>query len=164
MNRKDSLVKKLNSKNYSILQNNDNVDIFIGEAKFLNNKEVQVLDTIITAKYIVINTGSTPRRIGNYKTSEEILQLKKLPKNLLIVGAGFIGLEFASIFNNFGSNVTVYQNNNNFMPSEDEDDANQVKKTLKKEVLNLSLIKKISIQKIMMKLLFQLAEYLIPKN
>ena len=132
MDRKNEMVNKLNKKNYSILNDNENVDIYIGEAKFLNNKEVKVNDNVLTAKTIVINTGSTPRRIGNYKTSEEILKLDKLPKNLLIVGAGFIGLEFASIFNNFGSNVTVYQNDNNFMPSEDEEDAIKVKENLEK--------------------------------
>ena len=132
MAKKNEMVEKLNKKNYGLLDNEENVDIFIGEAMFLNNKEVKVNDKVLTAKNIVINTGSTPRRIGNYKTSEEILQMKNLPKKMLIVGAGFIGLEFASIFNNFGVDVTVSQIDDMFMPTEDEEDGKRVLEALKK--------------------------------
>ena len=131
MSRKHNMVEKLNKKNYDLLNNEENVDVFIGEAMFLNNKEVKVNDKILTAKNIIINTGSTPRRIGNYKTNEEILQIEKLPKKMLIVGAGFIGLEFASIFNNFGVDVTVSQIDDTFMPAEDEEDAKKVLESLK---------------------------------
>lgn len=131
MKEKQEMVEKLNKKNYGLLANEENVDIFVGDAQFVSNHEVKVNDTVLTAKNIVINTGSTPRRIGNYKTSEEILQLTELPKKLLIVGAGFIGLEFASIFNHFGTQVTVSQIDENFMHSEDPEDAQRVLQAMK---------------------------------
>ncbi|MGY3724677.1 Pyruvate/2-oxoglutarate dehydrogenase complex, dihydrolipoamide dehydrogenase (E3) component [Granulicatella balaenopterae] len=130
MAKKDAMVHKLNQKSYSLLDVEETADIYIGEAKFLNNQEVWVNGEVLTAKNMIINTGSTPRRIGNYKTSEEILNLTKRPEKLLIVGAGFIGLEFASIFNNFGTAVTVSQIDDQFLPMEDEEDSKRVLEVL----------------------------------
>ena len=62
--------------------------------------------------------------------SEGILELKELPKKLLIIGAGYIGLEFASYFRNFGSEVSVFQFDDSFLAREDEDEAKIVKEIL----------------------------------
>jgi len=62
--------------------------------------------------------------------SEGILELKELPKKLLIIGAGYIGLEFASYFSNFGSEVSVFQFDDTFLVREDEDEAKNIQEWL----------------------------------
>lgn len=144
MEKKKELVNKLNKKNFSILNDNPNVDLYLGEASFLSNKEIEINSKnekiIIEADRILINTGSVARKLNivgeesqNVMTSEEILNINELPKKLLIVGAGYIGLEFATYFSNFGSEVTVVQNDDNFLPREDKEDANEILNVLKKK-------------------------------
>ena len=145
MKKKDELTKKLRTKNFNILDNNENVDIYNGKGSFVSNTEVKIStakgDEIITGSKIVINTGAVTRTLptegaennANVLTSEEILELNKLPKKLLIVGAGYIGLEFASYFSNFGTEVTVFQFDNSFLVREDEDEAQIEKEILEKK-------------------------------
>ncbi|RIV16433.1 dihydrolipoyl dehydrogenase family protein [Mycoplasmopsis gallopavonis] len=146
MNYKRTFVEKLNQKNYQALANLEDVSVFLGQAEFVSDQVVKVVksngqEELIKANKIVINTGSTPRKwdlLENYQGqnihySNQILELKTLPKKLLIVGGGFIGLEFASYFNNFGSEVHVIIPTNDFMPSEDHEDAQFVLKLMQKQ-------------------------------
>ena len=142
MKKKEEMTTKLRNKNFGILDTNENVDIYNGRASFLSNNEVKVTSSdnkeiILKAEKIVINTGSVSRTLNidginnkNIMTSEGILELKELPKKLLIIGAGYIGLEFASYFRNFGSEVSVFQFDNSFLVREDEDEAKIVKEIL----------------------------------
>ncbi|WP_156300332.1 dihydrolipoyl dehydrogenase family protein [Streptobacillus canis] len=143
LTEKRKMVKKLNTANFNLLNNNDNVDIYNGEAKFISNNEVMVNGEIIKAKNIVINTGSKTR-IPNIKgiesnkvlTSDSALELEVLPEKLAIIGGGFIGLEFASYFNNFGSIVTVFEGGDKFMPREDDDVSETILNILMEQGLN----------------------------
>lgn len=150
MKHKREFVKFLNQKNYELLANNKNCDVYLGEASFVDSHNIKIVnhqneEVVISAEKIVINTGSTPR-VPNFipgavdsprvLSSKEILDLDQLPKTMLVVGAGFIGLEFASYYSNFGTKVTVIQHNNDFLPSEDDDDANVVLETLKNQGIN----------------------------
>ena len=144
MESKKSMVKKLNNKNYGLLANNPNVDVYDGLATFINDKEIKVNEEVLTADNIIINTGSRSRTlnipVNNSNLiaySDEILELEELPAKLLVVGAGFIGLEFASMFANFGSEVTVLQFDNSFLPSEDEEDAKMVKQVIEDKGIKL---------------------------
>ena len=109
MKKKDEMTTKLRNKNFSILDTNENVDIYNGKGSFISNNEVKVTtkdgEVVLKADKIVINTGSVSRNLDiegannkNVLTSEGILELKELPKKLLIIGAGYIGLEFASMY------------------------------------------------------------------
>lgn len=144
MTSKKSLVEKLNKKNYDLLANNSNVDIYNGKATFLNDREIKVNNDILTGEYIVINTGAKSRKLNIITDnadvicySNDILELEELPKKLLIVGTGFIGLEFASMFSNFGTDVVMLQFDNNFLPSEDEEDANSIKEVLENKGIKI---------------------------
>ena len=144
MESKKSMVEKLNNKNYGLLANNPNVDVYDGLATFINDKEIKVNEEVLTADNIIINTGSRSRTlnipVNNSNLiaySDEILELEELPAKLLVVGAGFIGLEFASMFANFGSEVTVLQFDNSFLPSEDEEDAKMVKQVIEDKGIKL---------------------------
>ncbi|MBQ3437577.1 MAG: NAD(P)/FAD-dependent oxidoreductase [Fusobacterium sp.] len=156
--KKNQMVKRLNLKNFGLLEKNPNVDIYLGVASFISEKEVQVSsekgEGILFADKIIINSGSTPRTLDipglssskNILTSKEALDLENLPEKLLIVGAGYIGLEFASYFSNFGSKVSVFQFDNNFLTREDKEDADFMKEVLIEKGITFSFetsIKKI---------------------
>ena len=63
-------------------------------------------------------------------TSETLLEQKELPKNLVIIGGGYIGVEFSSIYASFGSKVSILQDGDVFLPREDADIAGAVRKSL----------------------------------
>ncbi len=136
------LTEKLRDKNLAKLESVPNVTVITGTAKLLSNTEVEVVTEngreILTAKQIFLNTGSTPLipPIDGIKenpfvvTSEELLKQTKLPERLVIIGGGYIGVEFASIYADFGSCVTILQNGTRFLPREDEDIADAVRENL----------------------------------
>ena len=142
MKKKEEMTTKLRNKNFGLLDTNENVDIYNGRASFVSNNEVKVTSSdnkeiILKAEKIVINTGSVSRTLNidgidnkNIMVSEGILELKELPKKLLIIGAGYIGLEFASYFSNFGSEVSVFQFDDTFLVREDEDEAKNIQEWL----------------------------------
>lgn len=144
IDRKKEVISKLNNKNFLLLDNNANVDIYNGKGRFISNYEIKVNDEILHSEKIIINTGSTFRNLDikgiNSKyilNSTQILNLDILPKNLLIIGSGFIGLEFASYFANFGSEVDIFQFNDEFLPNEDEDTRNTIKEILTNKNINI---------------------------
>ncbi|CAM3213687.1 dihydrolipoyl dehydrogenase family protein [Streptobacillus ratti] len=145
LSEKKKLVNKVNTANFNLLNNNGNVTVYNGEAKFISNTEVMVNGEILKSKNIVINTGSKTR-IPNIKgieskkilTSDDALELEVLPKKLAVIGGGFIGLEFASYFNNFGSDVTVFEGIDKFMPREDNDISETIFNILVEQGMNFN--------------------------
>ena len=145
---KDAIAEKrrvtamLRQKNYDKLASLSNVTIFDAEASFLSPTKLllktQSGEETIEGDRIFINTGSTPvlpkiRGIeGNPRvfTSETLMELDALPERLTIIGGGYIGLEFASIYAGFGSAVTVLQDGAVFIPREDRDMAAAIQKAL----------------------------------
>lgn len=139
---KERLTAMLRKKNFDKLNSNPNITIFNGTASFTGSKQVSVTgkDTVeqLEADKIFINTGSGPfippipglKESKYCYVSETLLSLDKLPKHLIIIGGGYIGMEFASIYRNFGSEVTVIQDGPVFLPREDVDIAAEVKNSL----------------------------------
>lgn len=148
--KKREMVRISNLKNFGLMEKNSNVDIYLGTASFLSNTEVEVIgensEGILVSDNILINTGSSPKTLNiegahdseNILFSEQALNLEELPKKLLIIGAGYIGLEFASYFSNFGSEVSVFQFDNSFLPNEDDDDVTIIKEVLLENKINFS--------------------------
>ena len=101
----------------------------------------------LQGKKIFINTGSTSiiPAIDGLKdskrvyTSTSLMELDVLPRHLIIVGGGYIGLEFASMYASFGSKVTVLEGGNKFIAREDRDIADAVKETLEKKGIEIRL-------------------------
>lgn len=135
---KRNLTATLRQKNYDKLNNLPNVSIISGVASFVSPNSVSVNGEIYEAEKIYINTGSTSiiPNIEGIKDnkhvfySDSMMDLDKLPERLVIIGGGYIGLEFASMYANFGSNVTIIQNNDIFIGREDEDIALNIKENL----------------------------------
>lgn len=148
MATKDALISALRAKNYKMLSDNANIDVIDGEASFLGEKELKIAKSSgeilkISAEKIVINTGSMDQipkiSINSNKvyTSKEILQIKELPNKLVIIGSGFIGLEFASMFANFGSDVKILVRKDEFLPNEDDDVRDSLKAALQMQGIEI---------------------------
>lgn len=144
------LVAKLNNKNYHLLADENKVDIYTGYARFVSPQTVVVTDDerqqqMLHAKNIVINTGSVARNLpiegaeqsARVHQSNTVLELPELPQRLLVIGAGFIGLEFAAYYRAFGSEVEVYQFNDSWLPGEDRDVAQAVAEVLQHQGINI---------------------------
>lgn len=145
MEQKDAVVSFLREKNYEKLDDDPNVTIFLGVGSFAGKNAVEVrgkdLAVTLEAPKIFINTGSEtvipdlPGVTGNPRvfTSTTLLDLKELPQRLTIVGGGYIGLEFASMFASFGTQVTVLEKGPQVLPREDRDIAAAVQGILEKK-------------------------------
>jgi dihydrolipoamide dehydrogenase len=131
--RKDAVVSQFRAGAIAGIEETENLQLKYGEAKFTANNEIELKDKsghteAFSAKYIFINTGTSPSipdteglKEINYLTSTSILELKEVPEALLIVGGGYIGLEFAQMFRRFGAQVTILERGDRLMPKEDED-------------------------------------------
>ena len=139
---KKELIAKLNKANYDKVAGVPNVKIMDGIASFINADVVEVKTDSevvqIQAERIFINTGLVPvvpkieglNLSERIHTSETIMDMETFPESLAIVGSGYIGLEFTSTYSLFGSKVTVFGDNDKFLPRDDEDIAGLVKAEL----------------------------------
>ncbi|UEX90250.1 hypothiocyanous acid reductase MerA [Staphylococcus ratti] len=145
MTRKSEVVNALNKKNYHNLADEAKIDVYDAKAQFKTEHEValvnadnEVEDTI-RGDVVVINTGASPviPKIEGISTSKRIydstgiMELSSQPKRLVIVGGGYIALEFASLFASFGTEVTVLERNEHVLTNEDNDIAAQAIQDLK---------------------------------
>ncbi|SCI30549.1 FAD-dependent oxidoreductase [Bacteroides zhangwenhongii] len=149
--RKNRLTSFLRETNYENLSKRPNVTIYTGTASFVSPNTIKVAlpdgDIELQGKEIFINTGSTPiipaidgiQQSKHVYTSSTLLDMNVLPKHLIIVGGGYIGLEFASMFAGFGSKVTILEGGNRFMPRNDQDIANNVKDVMEKKGIEIHL-------------------------
>lgn len=143
--RKNELVEKRRKMNYEKLNNHPHIDVFHAVASFRSDKEIGVKaddkEEVLTAEHIFINTGATsviPPLEGDIDsdkiyTSATMLERKELPKRLAIIGAGYIGLESASMYRHFGSEVIVISPDDILLPDEDEEIAKEVLKVMEEQ-------------------------------
>ena len=142
---KESVTSALRNKNYHNLADNPNVTVYTGIGSFASADVVAVRTATeeirLTSKQIIINTGAETvippieGIAGNpfVYTSTSIMELADLPRRLVIIGGGYIGLEFASMYASFGSQVTVLESYPELIAREDRDIAASVKETLEKK-------------------------------
>ena len=155
IDNKNALIGALRGKNYEMLASKDTVTVYDGTGSFVSKNVVNIESNgeniQIEGEKIFINTGSTtiiPNIKGvkesNYVyTSTSLMELKELPKKLTVIGAGYIGLEFASMYSEFGSEVTVIDMADRLMPREDEEIAERVKAILEAKGIKFLLKSKI---------------------
>lgn len=153
---KESVTSALRQKNYRNLADNKNITVYTGEGSFLSAETVEVRTKdekiTLTANHVFINTGAQTvippieGIEGNpfVYTSTSIMELTDLPEHLVIVGGGYIGLEFASMFASFGSKVTVLEGYSELIPREDRDIAASVKEALEKKGIVFRMNAKVS--------------------
>ena len=141
------------SKGVSSLMKKNKIDVYAVKAvpQLENNIfKIKSNDQFIESVRLILATGCKPRTIGDMKfsdliwSSKEAMIPKFLPKNLLIIGSGAIGIEFASIYNALGSNVTVFESQDKILPQFDKDVSIEAQKIFEKKGIKFELNAKIS--------------------
>jgi len=124
--------------------NNNKVDLVRGYAKFVNKNTVEVNGNQITAKRFLIATGASstaPNIPGldevDYLTSTSLLELKKVPNRLTVIGSGYIGMELGQLFHNLGSEVTLIQRSERLLKEYDPEISEAITKALTEQGINL---------------------------
>ena len=141
---KSDVVAK-NSAGVSYLMKKNKVTVFNGFGKILGKGKVEVAyeegkkETIDT-KNIIIATGSVVRPIPGFETdgkqvvnSDHILELESVPKSMVVIGSGAVGVEFASVYARFGCDTTVVELMPRIVPVEDEEVSKQLERSFKKQ-------------------------------
>jgi dihydrolipoamide dehydrogenase len=141
--RKDRIVNGL-TKGVEFLFKKNKIDWIKGTARLTGNGGVDVFEgeqqTLRARKEIVVATGSAPRSVPGIEidrrriiTSDEAIQLREVPKSLAILGSGAVGVEFASIFRRFGSDVTILELLPRLVPVEDDAVSAELEKSFRKQ-------------------------------
>ncbi len=144
MNRVQEKVVKPTTDGVAFLMKKNKIDVHYGHGSFIDENTVEIDDgknkTKVSAKNIIIATGSKPNSLPGINidkkrviSSTEALVLKEIPKHLVIVGGGVIGLELGSVYCRLGSEVTVVEYMDRLIPTMDKDAVKELQKALKKE-------------------------------
>jgi len=139
--RKRNIVDSFRSGSERRITSTAGLDLVVGEARFIGPDAVEVRGSGgtrgLTAPLIFINTGGRPTRpalpgLESIPTldSTSVMELAELPEHLLVLGGGYIGLEFGQMFRRFGSRVTIVQRAPQLAPREDADVAEEIRKIL----------------------------------
>jgi len=149
--RKRDIVAKFRSGNESRIAKTQNLELIMGEASFRGAKSLVVRtkdagQRTVSADRIFINAGtrtSRPKLDGldqvRFLDNESIMELSAIPEHLLILGGGYIGLEFGQLFRRFGSRVTIVQSGRQLLTREDSDVAEEVTKILRQDGVEVVL-------------------------
>lgn len=147
--RKNGVIERLRDKNYHSVADLNNAKVYDAEAKFINNNEIEITSAdntkeVFTADKIFVNTGAEsiiPPIDGDINsdkvyTSKTLIDESILPDRLTIIGGGYIGLEFATMYNAFGSEVSVIVPDDEILKSEDSDIAAEITKDMQESGIN----------------------------
>jgi pyruvate/2-oxoglutarate dehydrogenase complex dihydrolipoamide dehydrogenase (E3) component len=149
--RKQAIVDAFRAGDQHRLEGTKNVELIFGEARFTGPKLVEVKvnaggTRTLTADTIFINTGARPARprlagIDSVTAldSTSIMELEEVPEHLLVLGGGYVGLEFGQMFRRFGSAVTIVQHGKQLLGREDPDVAGEVLKLLEADGIEILL-------------------------
>ena len=131
LNQREVVTSRLRNKNFNMLDTNEHIDVYTGHGEFISNKEIAVTagedKIVLSSDTIIINTGAVsikPNIDGidtatGFYNSTEIQHLSSQPSTLGIIGAGPIGLEFASLYAKLGTTVTVFNIDSNILKREE---------------------------------------------
>jgi dihydrolipoamide dehydrogenase len=145
--RKDKIVKGLTG-GIELLFKKNKIDWIKGSARLAGKGKVDVTDgesqTLLARKEIIVATGSEPRSVPGVAidrkriiTSDEAIGLKEIPKSIVILGSGAVGVEFASIFRRFGSEVTLVELLPRLVPVEDEAISAELERSFKRQGIKI---------------------------
>jgi len=153
--RKKKIVESFRNRKEKRLIENKNITLIKGIASFVDQRNISItlnegVTQNISTEKIFINTGGRPAIPSiqgiekiDYLTSTSILELKEVPDHLLILGGGYIGLEFGQMFRRFGSEVTIIDHNDQLLKREDKDIADEIKKIFEEDGINVLLNKNV---------------------
>lgn len=153
MARKQSVVDQT-TVGIEFLMKKNKIDVFQGVGAFKDATHITIsgaVNEVIEAKYTIIATGSKPSTLPFAKidkerviTSTEALKLKEIPKHLIIIGGGVIGLELGQVYKRLGSEVTVVEYMDRIIPSMDKGLSKELAKVLKKQKFKINTSHKVA--------------------
>ncbi len=150
--RKRDIVDSFRTGSRNRIENAEGVDLLMGLARFKGPKTIEVTlndsdkTLTLTAEKIFINTGQSPRvpdlpgldRVPSFD-STSIMELGEVPEHLIVVGGGYVGVEFGQLFRRFGADVTIVQRSGQLLTHEDEDIAEEVASILGEDGIDILL-------------------------
>ncbi len=144
MERKNKIVQSMRSGWEKNVDQPGKPDLVRGRARFTGMKQLEVEGRVLDANRIFIDTGTRPA-IPNlpglsaipFLTNEGMLELQDVPRHLVVLGGGYVGMEFGQMFRRFGSDVTIIQSAEHILPSEDEDITTELRKCLEGEGIKI---------------------------
>ena len=151
LERKNNIVHRMRGGSEKGILKTENLDLIYGSAHFTGEKEITVKlndggELTLTADKFFINAGEKPSipDIGgihevDYLTSTTILELEEIPEHLVVIGSGYVALEFGQMYRRFGSKVTILEHSERILHKEDEDIASEIVKILSEESIEIIL-------------------------
>lgn len=149
--RKRAIVESFRNSSQHRLENTAGLDLLLGQARFSGSRTLEVSlndgsTRQLSAEHIFINAGARPAR-PHLRDSEQvamlnstsIMELESVPDHLLVIGGGYVGLEFAQMFRRFGSSVTIIQRGSHLLTREDNDVADAVADILREDGIEILL-------------------------
>jgi pyruvate/2-oxoglutarate dehydrogenase complex dihydrolipoamide dehydrogenase (E3) component len=144
--RKNKVVESFRSGDQSRVDARKTLHLHRGHARFAGPRQVKVGDELLEGERIFIDTGARPDipslpglETIDYLTNASIMELREVPEHLMVLGGGYIGLEFGQMFHRFGSQVTVIHNSGQILPREDADIVAELQKALETEGMRFLL-------------------------
>jgi pyruvate/2-oxoglutarate dehydrogenase complex dihydrolipoamide dehydrogenase (E3) component len=144
--RKRDIVERFRTGKEESLKATANLDLYREHARFVDAHRIAIADRILEGERIFINTGTRPAVDGidglagvPYLTNSTLMELSDLPEHLLVIGGGYIGLEFGQMFHRFGARVTIVHRGAQLLPREDTDVAEELRAIVEHEGLRVLL-------------------------
>ena len=149
--RKNEIVNSFRQGGQTGLEKTPNLDLIFGFARFVGSHQLEIEKNsgekvLLNGEFIIINSGAKPLipdisglKEIDYLDSSTVMDLEEIPKHLVVIGGGYIGLEFGQMFRRFGSKVTIIQRGSQLLSREDEDVAETVATILEGEGIKVLL-------------------------
>lgn len=144
MDRKDNIVQGIIDGIHNGLDRNKNISFITGRAEFTSPVDIRVDSKTITSEKTILAVGSKQKDPGipglektGYLTNNEALQLREIPESMIIIGGGYIGVEFAQMYNRFGTKVTILGRASRLMKNEEPELSETLEELLAKEGIDV---------------------------
>lgn len=149
--RKRNIVQSFRSGNERSIEGTENLELIRGEARFVDASTIEILRNdgriaAIRATRVFINTGTspgTPPISGltdvDFLDSTSIMELDHVPKHLIVLGGGYVGVEFGQMFRRFGAEVTILHRGKRLLAHEDDDISDEIAKILRDDGITIHL-------------------------
>jgi pyruvate/2-oxoglutarate dehydrogenase complex dihydrolipoamide dehydrogenase (E3) component len=144
--RKNAIVKGFRDGHERKVAQHTSMRLYRGQARFLSPRSIQVGSDTLGSERIFIDTGTRPEELHitgadsvAYLNNESLMELQEIPGHLIVLGGGYIGLEFGQMFRRFGSRVTVIHRGNQLLQREDADIARELQKAIEADGVEFRL-------------------------